>query len=69
MNEPPESIFRSLQAVICTIGWNKEKLALLKGLKLANGRGIFEVYCLYYFPRFSSVLYTFALTYSLNYCI
>lgn len=28
--------------MICTMGWNKEKLALLKGLKLAHVRGIFE---------------------------
>lgn len=42
MNEPPESIFKSLQAVICTMRWNEEKLALLKALKLAHVRGIFE---------------------------
>lgn len=70
MNEPPETIVKSLQAVICTRGWDKEKLALLKGLKLADVRGIFEeMYHLYYFSCFAFILYTHALMYSLNYCL
>lgn len=50
--------------------WNKEKLTLLKGLKLANARGISEeqMYCLY-FSRFASILYTYAVMYSLNYSL
>ena len=46
-----ESMFESLQAVICTMGDGiKKELALLKGLKLADSRGIFEeeMFCFYF---------------------
>lgn len=51
------------------MGWNKEKLAFLKGLELPYVRGIFEeiMYCLH-FSCFASILYTYSLMYSLNYC-
>lgn len=55
---------------MCTMGWNKERLDHLKGLKLTNVRGIFEeeMYCLYYISWFVSISYTYVLKYRLNYC-